>query len=120
MIPGDRIKIRHVQSEGSVTDFTISGTIDSDSCDCLIHFWRKHVENQTRPVSIDMGQVDAIDAASIAELCSLIRDRAARDHLTRIIAPPQMLAHTLYKVASLRDRQRVTLEDPRNEEPYAG
>jgi ABC-type transporter Mla MlaB component len=120
MIPANRLKIHHAQQHGSGTGIEILGIVDSSSCDCLLHFWSKHLENETGPLSIDMRQVESIDAASIAELCSLIRHRAARQQITRLIAPPQMLAHTLYKVASLRDQGRVILEEPRDEEPYAG
>ncbi len=120
MMPAGRLKIRHAQQQGSGTKITISGNVDSGSCDCLRHFWRKHVENESDRLSIDMRQVDSIDAASIAELCSLIRDRAERDRTTCLISPPQVLAHTLYKVASLRNQGRVILEEPRDEEPYAG
>jgi ABC-type transporter Mla MlaB component len=98
----------------------LSGDILEHSCGCLTHFWDKHIRSWPHEVTFDMRQVESIDAESIAEFCSLLRQRADQGRRTRLVAPPQMLAHTLYKVASLSGDDRMVLEDPRDEEPYAG
>lgn len=78
-------------------------------------------EPQDRRFEIDLGEVDLDlerDAGlAVARWVDDLRALAREHGLIRVLACPQMLAHTLYKAGLLRDG-RIELVDVREEEPY--
>lgn len=110
------MKIGQRQS-GSESVITIVGDIDSQKCNCLECFWEQHV-GDSGPMRIEMARIDQIDPEGIATVVSLLRQRPARPAV--LVAPPQMLAHTLYKAGMLRSDSPLRIEQPRNDEPYPG
>ena len=107
-IDGDRITVR------------IREEIDGSACDCLEHFWDRFVSDPFSEVRVEMGGVDAIDSQGVAQMVTLLRRNLAEGACLVLDAPPQVLAHTLYKVGLLEPGQRVALLNARSEEPYAG
>jgi hypothetical protein len=72
-----------------------------------------------RPMKFDFTDAGEADARAVALLTDAIR-AAARTRPVTLVSPPQMLAHNLYKLGEFRPGAKVTLVDPRVEEPYAG
>lgn len=73
------------------------------------------------PLQIDLTDLDLDherDAGlAVARWVDELRARAREHGCIRVLACPQMLAHTLYKAGLLRDG-RIELVDVREEEPY--
>ncbi len=70
---------------------------------------------------IDLGEID-LDferdpGLAVARWVDDLRALAREHGFIRVLACPQMLAHTLYKAGLLRDG-RIELVDVREEEPY--
>jgi ABC-type transporter Mla MlaB component len=70
-------------------------------------------------VEIDMADVDEVDPVGLATTVTLIRRHLDEGAAVVLCAPPQMIAHTLYKAALLESDQ-LRIEAARAEEPYAG
>ena len=107
-IDGDRITVR------------IREEIDGSGCDCLEHFWDRFVSDPFSVVRVEMSGVDSIDSLGVAQMVTLLRRNLADGARLVLDAPPQVLAHTLYKVGLLEPGRGITLENARSEEPYAG
>lgn len=112
------MKIAHRLS-GNQLVITITGVIDNETCNCLEHFWNRHVPRGLDEIELDLGRVDDIDAHGVATLTNLLRQDLAGGARVRLIEPPQSLAHTLYKTAVLQSPD-LTLLPRRTEVPYAG
>lgn len=97
----------------------IVGEIDGGKCDCLEKYWEQHVGNGAPDITVDMTGVDDIDNKGIATIVNLLRDRLGDDMRVTLKSPPQMLAHTVYKIGMTKDKC-FSLANPRDEEPYAG
>lgn len=113
------MKLAH-RIEGASIFVRVSGAIDSGKCDCLRHFWDRFVSGPFDSVHVDMENVEAIDAVSVATAIDLIRENLAAGSRMILQGPPQMLAHTLYKTAMTADAKRLVIVDPQAEAPYAG
>lgn len=116
------MKLR-LETSGGAVHVWIKGAVDGEACHCLDHFWDHSIDERAREVSIDMTAVDEIDAIAVASLVNRIRDHLSQGARVSLIAPPQMLAHTLYKAGHLTPesgRDQVAIEPRRAEEPYAG
>lgn len=97
----------------------ISGSIDGSKCNCLENFWDFHVGTGHTNVEIDMAEVDDVDPLGLATTVTLIRRHLDEGAAVVLSAPPQMVAHTLYK-AALMESEQLRIEAAREEEPYAG
>ena len=71
-----------------------------------------------RPLHLDFTEAADADARAVALLTDAIR-RSARLGTTTLVAPPQLLAHNLYRLGELRPGGRIVLVDPREDEPYS-
>ncbi|WP_145258112.1 STAS domain-containing protein [Planctomycetes bacterium Pan216] len=98
----------------------MEGEIDSSRCDCLAHFWDHYLDETLGDVWLDMSGVEEMDAQSVAVMVTLLRRQLEAGSAVTLEAAPQMLAHTLYKAGELREGGRLSLVEPRTEEPYAG
>lgn len=113
------MKLAH-RLEGNSIFVRVSGAIDTGKCDCLRHFWDRFVTGPFAAVHVEMEDVDAMDAESVATAIELLRENLAAGSRIILVAPPQMLAHTLYKTAMTADPNRLVIHDPQTESPYAG
>lgn len=113
------MKLSHHTAAG-IQCITLRGDVLGQSCDCLRNFWDRYVTPGTGQLEIDMTGVDAIDSQAIAQLVDLLRECIAGGARPSLESPPQVLAHTLYKVGLLREQSPMTIRNPRVEEPYAG
>lgn len=95
----------------------LAGDIRGAECDCLARFWSQVVQPAAGSLRLDMTEVTDIDAPAIAILVDLVRQAASLDQPVVVESPPQMLAHTLYKVGALGP---IVIEQPRNDVPSAG
>jgi anti-anti-sigma regulatory factor len=93
----------------------IRGDVEGASCNCLEHFWDHYVEPAPDRLVVEMSETSDLDGVGTATIVNLLR--RALEGGSRIIldSPPQMLAHTLYKIAML---ERIEIMHPRVEEPY--
>ncbi|HRX87121.1 MAG TPA: STAS domain-containing protein, partial [Phycisphaerae bacterium] len=111
------MKFRHATT-GTACRVELLGDLDAGECNCLEAFWDCHVGDDLTSLDIDMSLVDDIDAESVAVLTTRIRQHLADGTEVTLHRPPQMLAHTLYKVGLL-DHAGLTLIDPRSDEQHA-
>lgn len=65
---------------------------------------------------VDLDGLEALDGVATAISVSALRALLDLRERVRLLAPPQMLAHTLYRVGAL-ESGRLRLEDVRAEEP---
>lgn len=70
------------------------------------------------PLRLDLELADPPTSPVLARLVDVLT-ALAKTRAVTLVAPPQMLAHTLYKAGRLRSG-RLTIEAERTEEPYAG
>ena len=110
------MKITH-QRDGGRLVVRIRGDIDSSQCDCLTHFWDRHVDAGVMELAADLCELDSIDGLGIAALSGLLRRTVSGGADVTVRGAPQTLAHTLYKIGLLRPPRGVRLIDPRDEEP---
>lgn len=113
------VKIEH-QLRGDDVRVEIHGELSGDNVECLTTFWHKHLAGGAGEIRLELGDFDIEDASAVARVATLIREGMEGGQRFVLVAPPQMLAHTLYKVASLRRDEGLRIIDPRQEEPYAG
>ena len=94
--------------------------LEFDSQTDLTSFVQQLLSALPGDVLIDFSNVDEPPSTTIAQLCEVIRHRVEHSagKLT-LFSPPQMLAHTLYKMGVLRNHQ-FAIENQRLEEPYTG
>jgi len=111
------MKFRHRPTDAGM-HVELAGDLASADCNCLQAFWDCHIGNDAAAVDIDMAALDEIDAESIAVLTTLVRTHLQTGAEVTIHRPPQMLAHTLYKIGLL-DHAGLTLIDPRSDEQQA-
>lgn len=107
---------------GSTLRIHMDGDVLASECDCLARFWDRHLPDGSTidEIRIDMSAVDQIDAAGVGQLMHLIRRQLESGRRVTLESPPQVLAHTLYKVGLLHGSRAVSVSNPRQEEPYAG
>jgi ABC-type transporter Mla MlaB component len=98
----------------------LAGELESRRCACLEHFWQRRTAGPFGEVEVDLHAVEGLDGPAVATLVNLIRASLAGGARVILEAPPQMLAHTLYKCGLLSAEHGVTIRAPRTEEPYAG
>lgn len=67
------------------------------------------------PLTLDLSEADVEDARSCAALVDAIRAAAARLGGLQLVEPPQVLAHTLYRVGALRAGGVIHVVSPREE-----
>ena len=65
-------------------------------------------------LSVELGEVEVTDGRACAALAQALRQAAGRIGEVIIIEPPQALAHTLYRLGSLRSGT-LQLIEPREE-----
>lgn len=65
-------------------------------------------------VSLDLSALDLDDPGLCAALAAELRDRGREVRLA-LIAPPQVLAHTLYRIGATLGSGAVEIIDPRSE-----
>ncbi len=111
------MKLAH-EHDGARLRVSMSGDLEAASCDCVRNFWELRVAGHD-DVHVDLSDVETGDGHAIAVLTTLLRDSLAAGSRLTLHAPPQMLAHTLYQSGMLR-HPGLVLEQPRQEEPYAG
>jgi hypothetical protein len=66
---------------------------------------------------LELGDLELEDGAMTADLISWLRQLLQAGLALRLIQPPQVLAHTLYRIDML-NHPHLLLVDPREEEPY--
>lgn len=108
------MKFRH-RISGSSAHVELAGDLDARECNCLQAFWDCHLPDDLATLDLDMAAVDSLDAESVAVLTTLVRNHLATGAEVTLHHPPQMLAHTLYKIGLL-DHAGLTLIEPRTDE----
>lgn len=63
--------------QDSTADVRIRGELLGDACNCLEHFWDRHLDKQTRALHLDLSDVTRLDAAG-RELVLHLLQRQAR------------------------------------------
>lgn len=113
------MKLRHVVTPTGI-DVWIRGEVDGSKCHCLENFWDFYLADPSQDLRVDMTDVDDIDPIAVATLVTLLRRHTNAGATVVLDAPPQMLAHTLYKTGMIEAGEPLTIVHPRTEEPYAG
>lgn len=81
------MKLSQETAGRQVTVF-VSGDVRGASCDCLEHFWDRHVGRAVEAVRVDASGVTFIDDAGAAALLALLRGSAAAGAAVTIASPP--------------------------------
>lgn len=115
---GKSMKLNKFVERGKL-HVVMTGDIAGGKCDCLEKFWAQHVPQRVPELTIDMTGVDAIDPLGVATMINLLRDKLGDDMRVTLRSPPQVLAHTVYKIRMSED-PCLAIEELRTEEPYAG
>jgi ABC-type transporter Mla MlaB component len=113
------MKIRH-QIVDNRAQVWIAGEVAGSRCDCLAHFWDRHLPDDVAELKVDLTHVDEMDAQGVAVFVELLRRHLRGGTRVAIQSPPQTLAHVLYKSALIDGPGKIELRDQRSEEPYAG
>lgn len=103
---------------GGALTLSFRGELSGARCGCAEKFWRQRLRPEDAELTLDLSELEDIDAAGVAQLVELIRDPAGPPRVL-VREAPRALAHVLYKTAAL-ESGRVVLIDPRMEEPYVG
>lgn len=94
---------RHLILGGSVTAATAASWRDAA------------LAAATVPIdTLDLADLELEDGVAVVEAVNLVTALRDRAGALRLLEPPQMLAHTLYKVGALT--AGITLVDPRSED----
>ncbi len=112
------MKITH-EIAGGAARVEIRGELEAGRCDCLRAYWSKHLAGELATVDVRLAEVDGVDGESVATLVDLIRGHLGAAAEVTLHDPPQMLAHTLYKIGLL-DHAALTLVNPRSDEQGYG
>ncbi|MFO0945319.1 MAG: STAS domain-containing protein [Planctomycetota bacterium] len=94
--------------------------MDGTKCHCLENFWDFYLAEPSQNLYVDMSEVEEIDPIAVATMVTLLRRHVDAGASVLLESPPQMLAHTLYKTGMLESGNRIRIDSPRTEEPYAG
>ena len=89
-----------------------------DLLDATTVEWLEGLLTGKGPIRLELELADPPTSHVLARLVDVLTALARTRSIT-LVAPPQMLAHTLYKAGRLR-AGRLTIEAERSEEPYAG
>ena len=115
-LTGQPMKLLH-DVHGDRVDVRIAGDLETDSCTCLENFWELRVAEHA-VIDVELSETDVVDGRGVAVFTTLVRDSLREGRHITLRHAPQMVAHTLYKVGALDDA-RLTLIEPREEEPSA-
>jgi ABC-type transporter Mla MlaB component len=69
----------------------VSGEVRGQSCDCLEHFWDRHVDRAAEEIRVDASGVTFIDAAGAARLLGLLCGSAGDGTAVAIASPPELV-----------------------------
>jgi hypothetical protein len=61
------------ETDGHVMRIYLRGAIRGGSCNCLEHFWERHVSTDLQELHIDMAHVHAMDGEAVASMVKLLR-----------------------------------------------
>ncbi len=95
----------------------VEGALEGSSADALAEaLAQAEREIPPGPLRLDLDGLELLDGVATARAVTALRALLARRGALVLVAPPQMLAHTLYRVGALEDG-RLTVVDTRSEEP---
>ncbi len=92
---------------------TLEGLLDREMAALLVE-QLSELGPEDRPVTLDLTLVDLEDAAVTALLVDALRQTARRVGELKLLRPPQVLAHSLYRVGAL-GKSTLQLVEPRQE-----
>jgi ABC-type transporter Mla MlaB component len=78
------------------------------------------LERSDAPVELELEDAEVVDARVVALLVESIRQAAHRTGSVRLLRPPQVLAHALYRVGALGAGSVLEVIEPREELGSAG
>lgn len=85
------MKLSHHTADGHLTVF-VTGEVNGSSCNCLEHFWERHVDAAVEAVRLDISGVTEIDAEGARVMVRLLRRSAAAGAVVRVVSPPTLVA----------------------------
>lgn len=104
---------------GSTLTLSADGDLLGDRLSALLETL-EHLPPETRRLELDLAEADLDDDPNaVATLAAALRRSARRLERLRLHRPPQVLAHTLYRVGALTDG-RLEILDPRSEIGLSG
>jgi anti-anti-sigma regulatory factor len=95
-------------------DLSLKGTVDRDIA-ALFTEQLASLAREDAPVSIDLEEADIEDAALAATLVDHLRQAAHRIGALILVRPPQVIAHSLYRIGALGPRAEIQVIEPREE-----
>ena len=110
-----------IRQDARQSDIRVRGCIDASVASAFAEALARDVKTLNAggdTILLDFEDLELDDGVSIAQMVNALRE-LGRDARVVVRRAPQLLAHTLYKAGMLRD-ERLTLEDPRQEEGFAG
>ncbi|MCK6550324.1 STAS domain-containing protein [Myxococcota bacterium] len=95
------------------TLLTLTGQVERDIAALFLEQLAA-MEREDAPVVLDLEEAEVDDASIATMLVDHIRQTAARVGTVRIIRPPQVIAHVLYRIGALQG-STIQLVEPREE-----
>lgn len=94
----------------------VDGPVDGAEAPALGEAMLREAASISGPLQLDLRELEPLDGVAVAELVTALRALLARHGRLELIAAPQMLAHTLYRVGLLEDG-RLVVREVVSEEP---
>ena len=99
-----------------MSTLTLSGTVDPAVAALFVE-QLSQASPEAGPLSINLRDADIEHADVVATLTEALRETAKRLGSLQVIAPPQVLAHCLYRVGSLGQGSTLHIVEPRQDLP---
>lgn len=96
------------------SQITLSGQVERDVALLFVEQLAAF-DRDDAPLTIDMEDADIEDGVVAAMLVEHIRQAAERVGAVRLLRPPQVLAHCLYRIGTLGPASAIQLIEPRAE-----
>ncbi len=93
---------------------TLKGVVDRDIAALFVEQLAT-LSREDAPATIDLEEAELEDAAMVATLVDHLRQAAHRIGTIILLRPPQVLAHSLYRIGALGPRAFIQVVEPREE-----
>lgn len=106
--------LRISEAEGS---WQLAGELDRQEATSILQ-WSEQFPTYAGSLHLELMELDVSDGAAAAMAIDMVRNLLQRCDSLVLHHAPHTLAHTLYRIGMLEAGSRLTLQAPREEEPY--
>jgi len=101
----------------SADGWTIDGELDYLNRSELL-VWSEGLTKVQVALTLELAGLEILDAEGVIAAIEAIRLLLQRTSVLSVSHAPHLLSHTLYRIGMLEAGTRLTLVEPRQEEPY--